>query len=122
MAAARLSRSRRTSGDQRSARKDAVQPHRGGEAARHHVSRNALPNGAVGDQVTSRRAARLTIDSGGFAPLARFIESPNCDDRPSDTPITLVVIHGISLPPGEFGGPGIVDLFTNRLDTAAHPY
>jgi AmpD protein len=32
------------------------------------------------------------------------------------------VIHGISLPPGEFGGNGIIDLFTNRLDPAAHPY
>ena len=50
------------------------------------------------------------------------ISSPNCDARPAGTAITLLVVHGISLPPGEFGGTGIVDLFTNRLDPDAHPY
>ena len=70
----------------------------------------------------SPRSARLTVDDEGFVPLARYIESPNCDARPDDTDITLAVVHGISLPPGEFGGPGIVDLFTNRLDPAMHPY
>jgi len=69
----------------------------------------------------ARRAARLTIDAKGFASLARYIESPNCDERPKDTPITLAVVHGISLPPGEFGGSGIIDLFTNRLDANTHP-
>jgi len=47
--------------------------------------------------------------------------SPNCDDRPSGTVIDLVVIHGISLPPGEFGGGHITALFTNQLDPDAHP-
>jgi len=70
----------------------------------------------------SRRGARLTIDAKGIAPLARYIESPNCDERPDNTAITLAVVHGISLPPGGFGGPGIVELFTNRLDANAHPY
>lgn len=46
--------------------------------------------------------------------------SPNCDDRPPDTAVELLVIHGISLPPGRFGGPYIDQLFTNRLDTAEH--
>ena len=59
---------------------------------------------------------RLTIDARGYANLARQIRSPNQDARPADTPVTLVIIHGISLPPGEFGGDGIVRLFTNRLD------
>src|SRR5438046_2328409 len=68
---------------------------------------SAIPDGAVGDQVTSRRARRLTIDAEGRASLARYLESPNCDERPNDTPITIAVVHGISLPPGEFGGPGI---------------
>lgn len=36
--------------------------------------------------------------------------------------MSLLVIHNISLPPGEFGGTGIAELFTNRLDAAAHPY
>ena len=48
--------------------------------------------------------------------------SPNCDSRPQGSAITLCVIHGISLPPGRFGGQGISDLFANRLDPAAHPY
>lgn len=48
--------------------------------------------------------------------------SPNCDDRPGGANIELLVVHNISLPPGEFGGPGIVELFTNRLDPRAHPY
>ena len=69
----------------------------------------------------SPRSARLTVDDEGLVPLARYVESPNCDARPDDTAITLAVVHGISLPPGEFGGPGIVDLFTNHLDPAAHP-
>ena len=52
----------------------------------------------------------------------RRVPSPNCDQRPADTPIELVVLHGISLPPGAFGGPYIEQLFTNTLDSAAHPY
>jgi AmpD protein len=71
--------------------------------------------------VTPRRSVRLAIDAEGFASPARYIESPNCDERPRDAPITLAVVHGISLPPGEFGGSGIIDLFTNRLDANAHP-
>jgi len=53
---------------------------------------------------------------------AAHVPSPNCDARPQGASIRLVVIHGISLPPGEFGGNGIVELFTNRLDPSAHPY
>lgn len=51
-----------------------------------------------------------------------FISSPNCDDRPPGLPVDLIVVHAISLPPGEFGGAGIEALFTNRLDPDAHPY
>jgi AmpD protein len=50
------------------------------------------------------------------------VPSPNCDERPDGCAIDLLVIHYISLPPGEFGGPGIIELFTNRLDPAAHPF
>jgi N-acetyl-anhydromuramoyl-L-alanine amidase len=53
---------------------------------------------------------------------AAQLPSPNCDERPEGTVITLVVIHGISLPPGEFGGSAIAELFTNRLDPSGHPY
>lgn len=50
------------------------------------------------------------------------IDSPNHDSRPPGAAIDLLVIHNISLPPGEFGGDAIVRLFTNALDTGAHPY
>ena len=53
---------------------------------------------------------------------AEFIESPNHDERPSDVPADLVVVHNISLPPGEFGGGNVQKFFTNQLDSAAHPY
>jgi AmpD protein len=48
--------------------------------------------------------------------------SPHFDDRPEGEKVTLLVIHNISLPPGEFGGPWIDDLFMGTLDCAAHPY
>jgi AmpD protein len=53
---------------------------------------------------------------------AEFVASPNCDDRPAGCGPELVVVHGISLPPGEFGGPWIEKLFTNSLPVDAHPY
>lgn len=49
-------------------------------------------------------------------------ESPNFDERPADTAISLVVVHAISLPPGQFGGEAILDFFSNCLDPSAHPY
>ena len=52
----------------------------------------------------------------------RFVRSPNHDARPRGAEITLLVVHAISLPPGEFGGDAIERLFTNRLDPATHPY
>jgi AmpD protein len=58
----------------------------------------------------------------GLPGVARYIPSPNRDERPAGAAIELLVIHHISLPPGKFGGKGIVELFTNRLDPAAHPY
>lgn len=62
------------------------------------------------------------IDALGWLAGAQRIESPNCDARPPGERISLLVIHNISLPPGEFGGPGVEQLFTNRLDPQAHPY
>jgi len=53
---------------------------------------------------------------------ARQVPTPNFDARPAGTEVGLIVIHGISLPPGEFGGPWIDALFTNSLDPGAHPY
>ncbi|MGY1489408.1 1,6-anhydro-N-acetylmuramyl-L-alanine amidase AmpD [Methylobacillus pratensis] len=64
----------------------------------------------------------LSIDRYGLVAGAEFVASPNFDARPADADICLVVIHNISLPPGEYGGPGITQLFTNRLDPDEHPY
>jgi AmpD protein len=65
----------------------------------------------------------MRIDASGNRLLeARQVSSPNCDDRPDGDDISLIVIHGISLPPGEYGGHWIDALFTNRLDPDAHPY
>lgn len=53
---------------------------------------------------------------------ARHVPSPNRDARPAGCEPELLVVHAISLPPGQFGGPWIEHLFTNRLDPEAHPY
>jgi AmpD protein len=52
----------------------------------------------------------------------RQVLSPNCDDRPAGCEIDLVVMHGISLPPNEYGGRYIDQLFTNTLNPKEHPY
>jgi len=51
---------------------------------------------------------------------ALMVVSPNYDERPDVNDISLIVIHGISLPQGDYGGPWISDLFTNQLDVNAH--
>lgn len=61
------------------------------------------------------------IDADGACLEARSHPSPHRDERPEGERIALVVIHGISLPPGDFGGPYIDDLFLGRLDPRAHP-
>jgi len=69
------------------------------------------------------RPAILRADRGtGLIEGATYTPSPNCDDWPPGTGPELVVVHGISLPPGEFGGPWIEKLFTNCLSPAGHPY
>jgi len=71
---------------------------------------------------SAESAARISVDREGVVRAAAQVSSPNCDERPEGTAITLLVVHCISLPPGEFGGPGIIELFSNRLDPAVHPY
>lgn len=61
------------------------------------------------------------ISRAGLHRGATQVASPNCDDRPAGQAATLLVLHAISLPPGQFGGDAIERLFTNRLDSAAHP-
>jgi AmpD protein len=58
----------------------------------------------------------------GWIEGVRRVPSPNFDARPAGCVVDLVVVHNISLPPGEFGGPSVERLFTNTLDPDAHPY
>lgn len=60
--------------------------------------------------------------SGGWLREARHEASPNRGSRPVGALVDLIVVHAISLPPGRYDGPAIIDLFMNRLDWQAHPY
>ncbi|HEY1991463.1 MAG TPA: 1,6-anhydro-N-acetylmuramyl-L-alanine amidase AmpD [Gammaproteobacteria bacterium] len=60
--------------------------------------------------------------STGLISGAQFLASPHHDERPPGTAVDLLVIHGISLPPGEFGGPWIEQLFMGTLSPDAHPF
>ena len=65
----------------------------------------------------------MNVDrESGWIENVRRIASPNHDARPEGCEPVLIVIHGISLPPGRFGGSGIDELFCNRLDPEVHPY
>ena len=68
------------------------------------------------------RQPRFLIAADGWCAAAQAVRSPNFDVRPQDAVVDLLVIHNISLPPGQFGGPAIPALFTNSLDCDAHPY
>lgn len=71
----------------------------------------------------SAPADSLTIDpaSDSLAGVRR-LSSPNCDPRPARCRPELIVLHGISLPPGRYGGPWIDRLFTNTLPAEVDPY
>jgi len=58
----------------------------------------------------------------GLIEGVRFIFSPNFDARPPGSGVDVLVIHAISLPPGQFGGPDIERLFCNALDSGLHPF
>lgn len=73
--------------------------------------------------MNSPDAVKYAVSPGaGLIRPATQCPSPNQDERPDGSEPELVIIHGISLPPGEFGGPYIESLFTNCLDCTAHPY
>lgn len=65
---------------------------------------------------------KLEIDDLGWLVGVRREQSPNYDERPNDEAPSLLVIHAISLPPGQFGGDGVLRLFDNSLDAEEHPY
>ncbi len=58
----------------------------------------------------------------GWYRFARRLDSPNFGARPDGAQVDLIVVHSISLPPGQFGGNAVQQLFTNSLDWNAHPY
>lgn len=65
---------------------------------------------------------KLLINSAGWLKSAEVIQSPNFDARPDNAKIKLIVVHGISLPPGEFGGGHIQEFFCNSLKVGVHEY
>ena len=65
---------------------------------------------------------RLRVGSDGWIAGVAHEPSPTCDERPEGSAIELLVVHNISLPPGEFGGTAIAELFGNRLDCARPPF
>ena len=67
-------------------------------------------------------AADDALWSGGWYRFARRLDSPNFGPRPAGVEVDLVVLHSISLPPGQYGGDEVQALFTNTLDWSAHPY
>lgn len=64
----------------------------------------------------------MTAWDRGWSRFARHLRSPNFGSRPLGMPIDAVVLHSISLPPGEYGGTYVHEFFSNRLDWNAHPY
>jgi N-acetyl-anhydromuramoyl-L-alanine amidase len=80
-----------------------------------------MATGTLADKHLDTRAP-LTLDDHGVVGGFRQLASPNHDVRPAGTAIELVVIHNISLPPGQFSGDAIERLFTNTLDCDGHPY
>jgi AmpD protein len=76
---------------------------------------------SVREALLPNRRAGFRIDDGWLRHVRRVV-SPNCNERPSGCSIDLLVIHNISLPPGEFGGDHVERLFCNSLDCSAHPW
>lgn len=67
-------------------------------------------------------AALGAVDAQGWITGVRRLLSPNHDERPEGAAVELIVVHNISLPPEQFGGPGVEQLFSNTLDPGEHPY
>lgn len=74
-----------------------------------------------GIQSITSRESHDGIHNGWLKGVRRVV-SPNCNQRPKETEISLLVIHNISLPPGRYGGDHIERFFTNQLDHSLHPF
>ncbi len=64
----------------------------------------------------------MSWQSDGWLAAVDHLPSPNFGERPADAKVSLLVVHNISLPPGEFGGDWVERFFLNELDASAHPY
>jgi N-acetyl-anhydromuramoyl-L-alanine amidase len=73
-------------------------------------------------KVNALKQNAFKLNTKGYIKAAVKISSPNFDARPENTTIDLIVIHNISLPPNEYGGAGVAQLFTNQLNPSEHPY
>ncbi len=67
-------------------------------------------------------APAAALWQAGWYRYARQLESPNFGPRPRQSLVDLIVLHSISLPPGDYGNDNVQRLFTNQLDWDAHPY
>ena len=81
-----------------------------------------MPAGTTALRERPNEVYMIINKSTGLIENVQFIPSPNYNDRPINDDIDLLVIHGISLPPGQFEGDAVQKLFTNKLDYNAHPY
>lgn len=80
------------------------------------------PDRPIIGQAVNMDMSTPTIDEKGWYPLARRVPSPHFDDRPFEEDVSLLVVHNISLPPGQFGGAYIEDFFLGKLDASIHPF
>jgi N-acetyl-anhydromuramoyl-L-alanine amidase len=72
--------------------------------------------------MTTRPEPEFAMWRAGWYGFARQFASPNFGARPDDARVDLIVVHSISLPPGQYGGEQVQQLFSNTLDWNAHPY
>ena len=72
--------------------------------------------------MTPEAGGSTDLWQGGWYRFARRLDSPNFGARPAGALVDLIVVHSISLPPGQYGGNGVQELFSNTLDWNAHPY
>lgn len=78
--------------------------------------------GGSGCVVSAGESTIPWVDGAGWLSGARRVPSPNANERPEGADISLLVLHNISLPPGQFGGDEVERFFCNSLDPQAHPY
>ena len=80
------------------------------------------PTAAILQMTRAESPPSSALWQDGWYRCARALRSPNFGSRPVATSIDLIVLHSISLPPGEYGNQQVQRLFTNQLDWNAHPY